>query len=179
MLYLHTSMSVLVDESKLQTDIALMDIKITSQETPPDNIRTLVYYLGLAIDARVLEFRQSTIYENVRPSDIRLFVTAARKPQTISDIARELGITRQATQMGVQRLLKLDVVELRPVPDNKRDKLVVVTKKGKSAQSTVAKQVRRMEDEFAKVIGVKGLEVFRENLKAVLASTRTLTRNLK
>ena len=179
MLYLHTSMSVLVDESKLQTDIALMDIKITSQETPPDNIRTLVYYLGLAIDARVLEFRRSTIYENVRPSDIRLFVTAARKPQTISDIARELGITRQATQMGVQRLLKLDVVKLHPVPDNKRDKLVVVTKKGKSAQSTIAKQVQRMEDEFAKVIGVKGLEVFRENLKAVLASTRTLTRNSK
>ncbi len=178
-MYLDTNISVLIDKLHLQFNSVDMDIKTIALETPPDNIRSLVYYLGLAIDTRVLEFRRATAYENVRPSDIRLFVTAARKPQTISDIARELGITRQATQMGVQRLLKLGVVDLCPVPDNKRDKLVVITKKGKSAQSTVANQVKRMEDEFAKVIGVKGLEVFRENLKTVLASTRALTRNLK
>ena len=159
-------------------DISVMSAESELNGVPPiDNIRTLNYYLGLAIDARLSEFRYGSPYENVRPSDVRLFVTAARKEQTISNIARELSITRQAAQMSVQRLLKLKVVELRAMPANKRDKLVVITQKGKLASNSAVQQVKMLEAEFAKAIGADALATFRKNLDILLATTRAQTAN--
>ena len=143
---------------------------------PSDNIRTLAYYFGLAIDARLSEFRRGTAYEHVRPSDVRLFVTAARAEKTISEIARELGITRQAAQMSVQRLLKLSVVELRPVPANKRDKLVVITPKGQLASKSASHQIKVLEAELASAIGEQEFVGFRKNLTILLASMGKLSK---
>ncbi len=157
-------------------DIPLMSAESGLNGVPPvDNIRTLIYYLGLAIDARLSEFRHGSAYENVRPSDVRLFVTAARKEQTISNIARELSITRQAAQMSVQRLLKLKVVELRAMPANKRDKLVVITPKGKLASNSAAQQIKMLEAEFANAIGADALVAFRKNLDILMVTTRAQT----
>ena len=142
-----------------------------SVETDPlhDNIRTLLYYLGLAVDERLLDYRRGTPYEHVRQSDVRVFITAARANYTISDIARELRITRQAAQMSVKRLLALQVVSLKPVPGNNRDKHVVLTARGQQARQSAAKQSARIEAELAQVVGAEGLEKFRHTLSALVA----------
>jgi DNA-binding MarR family transcriptional regulator len=141
--------------------------------TPPtDNIRTLLYYLGLALDMRLSHYRKGTIYEKVRPSDVRLFVAASRKAQTISALARTLGISRQAAQSAVHRLEALQVLALESAPANKRDKIVVVTAKGEHASKTAVAQTQRFESELAEVIGADRLQLFRQDLKAVLVSTR-------
>ena len=135
-----------------------------------DNVRTLIYYLGLAIDDKLMALRKGTIYENVRASDARLFVTAARQPHTISEIARELGITRQAAQMSVQRLIKLHVVEVQAI--NGRDKRVLITSKGQLARNTAARQIAYVEQEFAAVIGPENLEKFRDQLATIVERLR-------
>jgi DNA-binding MarR family transcriptional regulator len=139
-----------------------------------DNIRTMLYQLGMALDERLSHFRYGTIYESVRPSDVRVFVRAMRSKQTISEIARGLGISRQAAQVAVHRLQKIQVLDLDAVPGNKRDKLVVITARGQHAAQTARQQIKRFEAEFADVIGEKGLATFRKNLSAILESTRTL-----
>ena len=144
-----------------------------SEETvSPENIRSLIYHLGMALDERIMIFRKGTPYQSVRPSDVRAFVTAAQSPKTISEIARQLGITRQAVQASIQRLQKLQVLDLQPMPHNKRDKLVVLTTRGRNANNTAAQQVGRFEKEFALVIGEEGMKQFRKNLVAVLEATR-------
>ena len=60
----------------------------THSPVAQDNVRTLMYYLGLAIDERLSQLRKGTPYEKARPSDARVFVRALRHPQTISEIAR-------------------------------------------------------------------------------------------
>jgi DNA-binding MarR family transcriptional regulator len=137
-----------------------------------DNIRTLLHYLGQALDMRLSHYRKGTIYEKVRPSDVRLFVAASRKAQTISALARTLGITRQAAQSAVHRLEALQVLALEPAPANKRDKIVIVTSKGEHARKTAVAQIKRFESEFADVIGEDRLHLFRADLKAILDSTR-------
>jgi DNA-binding MarR family transcriptional regulator len=145
----------------------------TKQELPPptDNIRTLMYNLGLAIDERLVHFRRGTPYEAVRPSDVRVFVAASRIPKTISDIARALDITRQAVQGSVQRLQKMQVIELQSVSGNKRDKLVVITARGQHARKMANEQIERFEKEFAGVIGEEGLANLRKALVMILEST--------
>lgn len=167
-------MSMQVDKIASAHDTPTMSAESDLNDAPPsDNIRTLVYYFGLAIDARLSDFRRGTAYENVRPSDVRLFVTAARAEKTISEIARELGITRQAAQMSVQRLLKLGVVELRPVSANKRDKLVVITQKGQLASKSASHQIKSLESALADAIGEQEFIVFRKNLNTLLAAVRS------
>ena len=137
-----------------------------------DNMRTLLFYLGLAIDDRLSQLRKGTLYEKVRPSDVRVFVRALRRPQTISEIARELHVTRQAAQSSVQRLMKLQLLELQAIPDNKRDKLVVITPRGGLASKTAGQQINQIENEMAQFIGKDSVEDFRQSLNAMLDGLR-------
>lgn len=142
---------------------------------PADNIRTLLYYLDQAIDERLVIFRTGTPYESTRPSDIRVFVTAGRRKHTISSIARELGITRQAVQISVKKLQQLQLLTLQTLPGNKRDKQVVITALGDRAREFAREQIIRLEKEFSDVIGRQGLEIFRQTLIAL--QERTLKNN--
>ena len=144
----------------------MVDEQITG--VPIDNIRTLLYYLGLAIDERMSQYRRGTPYENVRPSDVRVFVRALRSTYTISEIARELQITRQAAQSSVQRLIKLQVIALKTLPNNRRDKVVMITPKGQLASRTATLQVGKLENEFAEMIGREKLEELRSSLGVIL-----------
>ncbi len=68
-----------------------------------DNIRTLIYLFGQELDERITALRRGSGYESVRASDIRVFVHAADGNGSISEIARRLGISRQAVHMSAQR----------------------------------------------------------------------------
>ena len=135
-----------------------------------ENLRTLIYFLGLIIDHKTNLLRKGTAYEKVRSSDVRVFVTAARAPSTISKIARELHITRQSVQMSVQRLMKLGVLALEPVPGNNRDKHVVLTQRGILARGTAGNQIGQVESDFAKVIGAEGVEQLRQVMMKLVAA---------
>lgn len=138
----------------------------------PDNLRTLLYHLGLALDERLSLYRHGTPYEKVRPSDARVFVAVTRNHQTISEIARFLRITRQAAQISVHRLQDLKILDLEPMPGNKRDKQVVLTAKGRHAAASARQQVQQFETECVAVIGEEGLAQFRQSLGALLVAVQ-------
>jgi DNA-binding MarR family transcriptional regulator len=128
---------------------------------PVDNIRSLLHFVIQCLDDRLQVYRKGTRYESVRPSDVRVFVSALRQPRRITDLAKALKISRQAVQMSVKRLADLKVVELQPVPGNQRDKLIVITDRGMSARRTADDQITRLENEVSDVIGKDDLESLR------------------
>jgi DNA-binding MarR family transcriptional regulator len=128
---------------------------------PVDNIRSLLHFVTQCIDDRMQTYRKGTRYEGVRPSDVRVFVTALRKPRRITDLAKALKISRQAVQMSVRRLQDLRVVELQAIPGNQRDKLVVITDRGMSARKAAEDQIGRLELEVGSVLGPEGLAQLR------------------
>jgi DNA-binding MarR family transcriptional regulator len=128
---------------------------------PVDNIRSLLHFVIQCLDDRLQVYRKGTRYEAVRPSDVRVFVSALRQPRRITDLAKALKISRQAVQMSVKRLADLKVVELQPVPGNQRDKLIVITDRGMSARRTADDQITRLENEVSDVIGKDDLESLR------------------
>ncbi len=142
----------------------------TSQGPACENLRTLIYFLGLIIDQKLGELRKGTPYEKVRSSDVRVFVTAARACNTISHIARELQITRQSVQKSVRRLVDLGVVALEATPGNNRDKLVALTKRGVLARGTAANQIGLVEHEFAQILGAEGVEHLRQAMMKLVAA---------
>jgi DNA-binding MarR family transcriptional regulator len=140
---------------------------IDDQQTqfPTNNIGTLVRELSTGIDLRLQQLRAGTRYETVRNSDVKVFIRALRSGATVSSIARDLDITRQAVHASVQRLKTVKVVELQPLPNNSRDKLVVVTQQGLHAQQTAVEQIKLIEERMAKIIGKRQLETLRGQLQ--------------
>jgi DNA-binding MarR family transcriptional regulator len=139
---------------------------------PYDNIRGLLQDLTAELDNRTIAHRRGTRYENVRQSDVRVFIIASRQPRTVSSIAREMDVTRQAVHSSVQRLKTLQVVELIAQPGNDRDKLVAVTEKGWQAQQVANESIRHLEAEIAEILGVKGLEQLRKQLLALVTTLK-------
>jgi DNA-binding MarR family transcriptional regulator len=139
---------------------------------PFDNIRGLAQDLIGELDRRGDVHRRGTRYENIRRSDVRVGVLASRQPQTMADIARKLGVTRQAVHASVKRLMDLDVVELLPQPGNGRDKLVTVTERGWQAQQVANASIKLSEEECASILGKRGLEQFRSQLLALVTTLK-------
>ena len=135
-----------------------------------DNIRRLVYFFDLLLEERLTELRKGTPYADSRPSDIRVFVAAARGAKSISTIARELQISRQAAQTSVQRLQERGVVESAPQQNNLRDRMVTVTALGREAGLVAVNQITQVERELADTIGQEAWLNFRENLKKMIAA---------
>lgn len=92
---------------------------------------------------------------------------------TVPDIARVMGLTRQAVQRLVNEMAKDDIVELADNVRHKRSKLVVLTEKGKSLYASAEERQRP----WAEWLGggltpsdleavVHGLTVLRRRLEA-------------
>lgn len=106
------------------------------------------------------------------PAEAKLFATLRGRQRSISELARVLGISRQAVHNTVHRLVAAGVVELIAAPDSNRDKYVHITKKGYEVQKMAAKNLRQIEKEFADSIGKENLELIRSLLIAHLDSQR-------
>jgi DNA-binding MarR family transcriptional regulator len=139
---------------------------------PFDNLRGLLQDLTGELDRRIFTHLKGTRYETIRPSDLRVGIMASRRARTVSDIARELEITRQAVHSSVQRLIALEVVELLSEPGNGRDKIISVTEKGWQAQQVSLMSIQILEKECARILGEKGLEQFRRQLLALVTALK-------
>jgi|SRR6267142_567043 DNA-binding MarR family transcriptional regulator len=104
-------------------------------------------------------------YGEVSPAMARLFIQIARRPLSISELARRLAISRQSLHETVQTACKMGLVELADDPDNRRIRIVRFTESGKRMSRTVLSVDRRMERELAGRIGTRNVET----LKRILA----------
>lgn len=137
-----------------------------------DNIRSLIYLLGSEMDQRIALFRRGTPYEHVRPSDIRVFVYASAGNASISEVARLLGISRQAVHMSAQRLKELGVLSLAPAQPGRRDVLMQLTEMGQDARQTADQQIQRLEGEVSDILGPDGLHTLRRTLQVLIEHSR-------
>lgn len=142
-----------------------------------DNIRTLIYLFGQELDERITALRQGTGYESVRASDIRVFVHAADGSGSFSEIARRLGISRQAVHMSAQRLKERGVIDTQVMNNSRRDMRIVLTDQGRRAMAMANEQIFNLESEISEVIGAEGLETLRKTLLVLIDHTKRRHRN--
>jgi DNA-binding MarR family transcriptional regulator len=143
-------------------------------EFPTQNIRSLLNEISVAIDKNLQSQRLGSRYEGVRDSDVKVFMRAFRSEETVSEIARSLNVTRQAVHASVQRLMELKVLALQAMPNNSRDKLVVVTERGRHAQQVSLDHILSLENHMAAVIGEKELKTLRKHLHMIAQSFKPL-----
>lgn len=84
-----------------------------------------------------------------------------------SDIAKAMGLTKQAVQQLVDDLEREGVVMRVPDPADRRGKLVVFSEKGLAAQRDAVIVKRKIENEFRAALGPEKFDQLFELLKNV------------
>ncbi len=84
-------------------------------------------------------------------------VALAGRPLTVPQIARRMGLTRQAVQESVNRLLAEALAEARDNPDHRRSPLLGLTELGRQRYAAVDRRQTRWINELAAGLTVTDL----------------------
>jgi DNA-binding MarR family transcriptional regulator len=104
-------------------------------------------------------------YADLRPAESRLLAYMAGKPCHMAELARRLGVSRQAVHKVVAGLVKRGVLELADDPERPNAKLVLYTERGREVNRGGARLIEKIEDRISRAMGDKHLA----QLKALLS----------
>ena len=127
------------------------------------NIMKLVLELGEFMQEESLRLRHGGEYKKATPAQLRLFNVLRGNERTISDIARRLGVSRQAVHKTVHQLIDVGFLKLKKSKNN-RDQIVCFTKKGQNARLKGAKILMKIENEFKKKVGINKYHIIKNAL---------------
>lgn len=103
----------------------------------------------------------------LRRSHMSLLPHIALEGTRMSDLADELGISKQAVTQLVDVLEEVGVVDRVPDPDDARARLVVFTERGKREMFEGLRVLGELEDEVTAWIGARTMESLRTGLLVI------------
>lgn len=83
-----------------------------------------------------------------------------------SDIARNLGVSRQAVHNTIGQMVKLGIVQLEPDPDDRRHMIVALTDLGARMRKDAQRAMDALTEQVAARIGQKAFDALLATLEA-------------
>jgi DNA-binding MarR family transcriptional regulator len=105
-------------------------------------------------------------YGFITPAQSRLLAHMGGKPCSMAELARRLGVSRQAVHKTVIELVRRDILALYDDPERGNSKLVVYTEHGKKINRAGAAIIEKIEHRLASQLGENALD----QLKTLLAA---------
>lgn len=122
---------------------------------------------GEAIRAELAEHP----YTDVRRSELRLLLVVSPAGTRLSELAELTGVTKQSLSEFVDRLERAGYLTTEPSPDDRRVKLIRLTKRGRAARERILAAGRAVEEAWRSRVGPDRFDTMRGVL-ADLAATR-------
>ncbi|MFI7079385.1 MarR family winged helix-turn-helix transcriptional regulator [Micromonospora sp. NPDC049903] len=133
----------------------------------------LTFLLGMAFQLVLTEFvttLDAIGYDDLRPIHGFVFQLLQGSGATSTELAGQLGVTKQAAGQIVDYLEGAGYVERRPYPLGGRRKLVVLTDKGREHMRTAGRTLTEIESRLAVSLDDEGLTALRQELARVIRS---------
>ena len=127
-------------------------------------LRALLMRRSGWMEARVLAAASRNGYGAVTPAMNRMFGHMRKRPVGLSDLARQLGISRQAVHELARQAQALGLVELIASGSDARVKLLRFTEAGWAMSASAARELQAIERELAQCIGEEDLRTLRRIL---------------
>ncbi|WP_329024740.1 MarR family winged helix-turn-helix transcriptional regulator [Streptomyces sp. NBC_00690] len=131
----------------------------------------ITFLLGMAFQLVLSEFvsrLDAAGYAELRPMHGLVFQVLQGPGATSSELAEQLGVTKQAAGQIIDDLEKRGYVERQPHPAGGRRKLVVLTTKAKEHLAVAGRVLHGLEAQLTKQLHEVGLEVPRAELAAII-----------
>ncbi|MFD1710313.1 winged helix-turn-helix transcriptional regulator [Ottowia sp. GY511] len=132
---------------------------------PPALLRNLLFQRSAWFETRVVERARINGYEHITPAMARMFGHMSHRPIGLSELARRLGISRQAVHKCASDAARHGLVEFLPDPANGRVVRVQYTATGRDMEALALSDFGGIERELAERIGSEAVD----ELKRLLA----------
>ena len=164
-------------------DVLRVGLELAPKPDPTVSIRSphsigSVILLALCATRQVVTSANRCGHQRVRRSHIQLLTTSEACGMRLSEIARELGVTRQAVSATAQELEGLGYVERRPDSTDKRAVLIAPSIRGTVLLNHVADAVHEFEARCQGVLGIRRWTRFICDLAELAGQSRTTRRGL-
>jgi DNA-binding MarR family transcriptional regulator len=107
-------------------------------------------------------------FEDIRPHHANVVTFLTDRGRQVSELTRLAHVRKQTMAQAVEELERLGYVERRPDPNDRRARLVFLTDKGRSMRPVTMAAGRRVDAQWARVIGRAELETLRATLQQAL-----------
>jgi DNA-binding MarR family transcriptional regulator len=126
-------------------------------------------------DRALLETLRDTLGLEVTSAQSLLFADLPIEGTRQSDLARRLGVSRQAINELVRGLERQGLLEIVPDPDSGRSKLVRPTRRGRKSYRLAVETFAQLEAELRSRIGDRHVDQLRHALESEWGSPRSGT----
>lgn len=110
-------------------------------------------------------------YRDIPPTFGYVLVAIREAPATSRDLAKNLGVTKQAASKIIEAMEHDGYVKRLEHPDDGRASLVALTRKGRNFLALVEDIYRDIETEWAAITGKERMESMREDIRRVMECT--------
>ncbi|WP_344091312.1 MarR family winged helix-turn-helix transcriptional regulator [Microbacterium deminutum] len=128
----------------------------------------VVSLAGGASDAFVVRILEGAGFIGLRVRHGYVFQRLLVAPSSISELARDLGVTQQAMSKTIAELTSLGYVEASADPADARRRVVVLSDRGHGAVRAAREARRLLEARVIGVVGAQQVRAARETLDALL-----------
>lgn len=129
----------------------------------------LLFKAARLLNERAIERVRERTKRPVRTAHTSLLPHIDLEGTRLTELARRLGVTKQATAQLVDELVELGMLERTPDPADARAKLVRLSKRGRQGLLEGLETLRDMEQELRARVGDAKMNVFHEVLATVVA----------
>lgn len=140
--------------------------KAVAEDQPfgPPLIGALLRIPWEAVQRHMLERLNERGFDDFDAAYLNIFQYPGPQGARPSELAARLRMTKQAVNYLLGELERLDYLERRPDPDDRRSKRVVLTRRGKAAIRVIREGVAEMETAWAQQLGPKRFAQLRDLL---------------
>jgi len=107
-------------------------------------------------------------HPEVKNAHNSVFGTLSREGSRAADMATRAGITRQSMGEVIREMVALDILEMRPDPEDKRAKLVTYTDHGLAVAGDGRRHIIDLEQRFAEEFGPEDYAVARKVIEQIV-----------
>ena len=114
-----------------------------------------------AVRRRMLERLRARGFDGLEAAHLNVFQYPGPEGARPSELAAELGMSKQALNYMLGELERLGYLERLPDPEDTRSKRIALTARGSAAVKTMLDAVRAVEHDWRRELGAKQFEQLR------------------
>jgi DNA-binding MarR family transcriptional regulator len=114
-------------------------------------------------------------FDDIRPGAANVFPFVPPDGISVSELAELARVRKQTMAQAVEQLERTGYVERRPNPQDRRSRLVFLTRRGASVPPVTHAAATKVEEDWAELTSTEELEALRAALMRLLSELRTRT----
>ena len=139
------------------------------QDFPQPTVGALLRLAWLAFREQMYALVRDAGYADLAPSHMLLFRYPTLADMRPSQLAEQLGMSKQGVNDLLRQLEAKGYVELRPDPADGRARLITLTDRGSALMEAIRTAAQHVAAEWARSVGHQRFEAFRGTLVRLIA----------